>query len=87
MRRSREGFRENTRDSGNPSLTGRSRNQTGVGFPAETQKGQRSCHDGVVVEWAGKPGLLEPAPAKKSELRSDAQGGALCHWAPRIFKK
>src|ERR1019366_9776489 len=52
------------------------------------RKTQSSCHDGVVVEWDGKR-----AEGKESELRSDAQGGALCHfperrpgtsgWAPR----
>jgi hypothetical protein len=50
----------------------------GMLFTAETPRSQRqaqsSCHDGVVVEWDGKR-----AEGRESELRSDAQGGGLCH--------
>jgi hypothetical protein len=48
-------------------------------FNAETQRTQSSCHDGVVVEWAGKPGARGAsggAEEVESELRSDGQAEA-----------
>src|ERR1017187_4258805 len=52
------------------------RNRTGHVFQRrDAESAESYVTGGPVMEWDGKPG-------EQSELRSDAQGGALCHWAP-----